>query len=223
VVERAKLAVILQEQALAQAGVIDAKVAQTVGQLAGAQYLLTGEIAMAGTQLRIDCHMLKVASGQMRGEKVIGPDRAAINEMVRLLASNILFNLTGQGEYREDVRVKNYPTSWFLWGTALTLAATGVTHVISHEAYQQYQSATDLEEIEKNYNRASDFRTARNVLAIASGVLAVASLNFWLKENSKQNKIFADLAPPARVRTPLFYFAAAPNSLQVGMAIFLLK
>ncbi len=199
VVERQKLDVILQEHALGQTGVIDEKTAQTLGQLAGAQYLLTGEISATGSsRLRIDCHILKVETAQVRGEKVIGRDREVIEDMVRLLAANILFNLKGEGQYRQSLRVKSYPTSWFLLATAVTAVATGVTHVISQDAYQQYQSATSLEEFDKYFDRAHDFRNARNALAIATGALAIASANFWLKERSEQNQVFASVAPPER-------------------------
>jgi TolB-like protein len=203
VVERQKLEAILQEQALSQTGVIDEKTAQTVGQLAGAEYLLTGEISsLADSKLRIDCHILKVATGQVRGEKVIGHNREALDEMVRLLASNTLHNLTGEGQHRERLRLKNYPSTWFWLATALTSAAIGVTHFVSRDEYDQYQAATKLDEFDTHYDRASNFRKARNGLAIASGVLALTSISLWLKSRSEGNQIFALTAPskiaPAR-------------------------
>lgn len=194
VVERQKLEMILQEQALAQAGLIDQKTAQEVGQLAGAQYLLTGEISLSGSRLRLDCHILKVATGQVRGEKIVG-DRNASEDMVRMLASNILYNLTGDGQYRQSLRLKNYPTTWFVLATALTTVAAGVTHGIYHKAFDNYQSATDLEDIDRYYNRAGDYRKARNVTAIVSGALALTSLQLWLKNQSEENRIMAATAP----------------------------
>jgi TolB-like protein len=191
IVERQKLEAILQEQALGQTGILDEKTAQTVGQLVGAQFLLTGEISTIGARLRIDCHILKVATGQVRSEKVTGPDPEAIAEMVSLLASNLKFNLIGEGTHRQSLRLKKYPASWFLTATALAAAATGVTHGILHQAYRNYQSAVRLEEIENQYTRATNFRKARNGLAIASGVLAVMSFNFWIKNQSENNTIFA--------------------------------
>jgi TolB-like protein len=218
VVERQKLEMILQEQALGLSGVVDEKTAQMVGQLAGAEYLLTGEISSTGgSRLRIDCHILKVESGRVRGEKVIGPDGEALDEMVHLLAVNVLFNLTGEGAHQQNVRVKNYPTSWFLLATALTTAATGVTHVISNDAYQDYQSATDLDEFDKNYNRATDFRKARNVLAVASGALAMVSVHLWLKGRSEKNQIFAGMEPERRWRLQQMTFHADTGGMQIGV------
>jgi TolB-like protein len=214
VVEREKLETILQEQALGQTGVLDEQTAQRVGQLVGAQFLVRGEISAVESKLRIDCHILKVETGQVRGEKVIGPGREVIDDMVRLLAANIIFNLTGEGEYRQALRLKRYPTSWFLLATALTSAATGAAHWVSHEAYRQYQSDTKLDEFDTDYNRANDFRKARNGLAIASGALALASAVFWIKNRSEGNQIFAATSPP---KAQLMIFFAQSGETRLGL------
>lgn len=219
VVERQKLEMILQEQALAQTGLIDQKTAQEVGQLAGAQYLLTGEISLSGSRLRLDCHILKVATGQVRGEKVVGGDRNVSEEMVRMLASNILHNLTGEGQYRQSLRLKNYPTAWFVLATALTAVATGVTHGIYHKAYDNYQSATNLEDIDHYYNRAGDFRKARNVTAIVSGALALTSLQFWLKNQSEQNRVIAAAAPEKSWRAQRLILVVDSATIHLGVAL----
>jgi TolB-like protein len=217
VVERQKLEAILQEQALGQTGILDEKTAQRVGQLVGAQFLVSGEISTAGAKLRIDCHILKVETGQVRGEKVIGPGREAIDDMMRLLAANIIFNLTGEGEYRQALRVKKYPTSWFLLATALTSAATGAAHWVSHKAYRQYQSDTKLDEFDADYNRANNFRKARNGLAIASGALALASISLWIKNRSESNQIFATTAPPKVQPTREMTFFAQSGEIRLGL------
>lgn len=219
VVERQKLEMILQEQALGQTGLIDQKTAQAVGQLAGAQYLLTGEISLSGSRLRIDCHILKVETGQVRGEKVIGSGRRVSDDMVRLLASNILYNLTGEGRYRESLRVKSYPTSWFVLATVLTSAATGVAHGISHDAYRKYQSASDLEDFDKYYNRAGNLRKVRNVTAIVSGALAITSAHLWLKNRSEKNRIFAGTAPKISWRAQSMAICAHEATIHLGVAI----
>lgn len=218
VVERQKLEMILQEQALGQTGVIDQPTAQAVGQLAGAQYLLTGEISMAGARLRIDCHILKVATGQVRGEKVVGSDRRASAEMVRLLASNILHNLTGAGQYRESVRLKRYPAAWLALAAGLTAAATGVTHGISRAAYQKYQAATTLADLEKHYNRAGDYRKARNATAVVTGALALASVHFWLKNHADHNRIFAAAPAAEEQHTPRLALLAGNATIRLAVA-----
>ncbi len=219
VVERQKLEMILQEQALGQTGIIDQQTAQAVGQLAGAQYLLTGEISLSGARLRIDCHILKVETGQVRGEKVVGRDRSVSADMVRLLAANVLYNLTGEGQYRQSLRVKKYPTSWFVLATALTSAAAGLSHGISHEAYRKYQSAANLEDFDKYYNRAANFRKARNVAVIVSGALALTSAHLWLKNQSDENRILAGVAPKQSWRAQSIAIFFDEDTLRLGVAI----
>ena len=195
VVERQKLEAVFQEQVLGQSGVIDEKTVQAVGQLVGAQYLLTGEISLVDSRLRIDCHILKTTTGQVRGEKVIGSDREVIDEMVNLLAANILFNLKGEGRYTQKLNLKKYPSAYFLWATAVAAAATGAAHWIFHDAYSKYQDATRLGDFEKYYNRSDNFRKVRNGLAIASGTLAITSAILWLKNRSEDNQILAMVEP----------------------------
>ena len=81
VVERKKIESIIKEQALVQAGFIDEKQAQEVGRLAGAEYLIVGEINTTSGQLRIDAHLIKVATGQILGEKVTGKNEKQIEEI----------------------------------------------------------------------------------------------------------------------------------------------
>ncbi|MDZ7269587.1 MAG: CsgG/HfaB family protein [candidate division KSB1 bacterium] len=218
VVARQKLELILQEQALGQTGVIDQQTAQAVGQLAGAQYLLTGEISMAGSRLRIDCHILKVATGQVRGEKVVGRDWRVGAEMVQLLAANILYNLTGRGQYRESVRLRRYPASWVALAAGLSAAAAGVTHGISRAAYRKYQAATTLADLEKHYHRAEDYRTARTTSALVTGVLALVSVRFWLQDHSEKNRIFAAAMPAERPPAPRLALFAGGHTLCLGVA-----
>ena len=81
VVERTKIESIIKEQALVQTGFIDEKKAQEVGRLAGAEYLITGKINTLNRQLRIDAHLIKVATGQILGEKVTGKNEKQIEEI----------------------------------------------------------------------------------------------------------------------------------------------
>jgi TolB-like protein len=216
VVERQKLEALLQEQALGQTGALDEKTAQQVGRLAGAQFLVNGEINLVGSRLRIDAHILKVETGQVRAEKVIGPGQEAIADMVRLLAGNIIFNLTGADEYRQDLRLKQYPTGWFLLATAFSTAAAGAAHWAYQDAYQQYQSDTQLDEFDTDYNRANNFRKARNGLVIVSGVLALATFNFWSKNHSDDNAILAGRVPEKAQPTNMM-FVAHPGEIRIGL------
>jgi TolB-like protein len=208
VVERQKLEAIMREQALAQSGILDEKSGQAVGQLLGAEYLLSGEINMSESRLRIDCHILKVSTGQVRGEKVIGRDRKVIDEMVGLLAANVLYNLSGEGDYRKQVQLKSYPVKWFLATTALSAAAAGVTYWVSHDSYEKYQSASRLDDIDKYYDRAENFRNIRNGVAIGAGALAITTAILWLKNQSTDNRLLAMADTPQEKLTNRIDFVA---------------
>ena len=86
---------------------IENETAQKVGQLAGAEYIITGEINRIGNQLRIDAHLLKVATGQVLGEKITGRNIESVEPMVKLLAQNLIFNLTGKGARQDFSKIKN--------------------------------------------------------------------------------------------------------------------
>jgi hypothetical protein len=113
--------------------------------------------------------------------------------------------------------LKQYPTSWFVLATALTSAATGATHLVSHEAYRQYQSDTKLDQFDTDYSRANNFRKARNGLAIASGVLALASISFWIRNRSENNQIFAEAALPNVRPTREMTFFAQSGEIRLGL------
>jgi len=219
VVERQKLETILQEQALAQSGILDETSGQTVGQLLGAQYLLSGEISMSESRLRIDCHILKVSTGQVRGEKVIGRGRDVLDEMVSLLATNILFNVSGEGTYSQHRRLKNYPVSYFLAATVLAAATTGATHWFSHDAYEKYHSASTLDDIGKYYDRAEKFRNVRNGAAIASGVLAITTAILWMTNRSTDNQLFARADSPRREQFNTIDFFADQHGTRMRVCI----
>ncbi|MFQ5605122.1 MAG: CsgG/HfaB family protein [bacterium] len=195
VVERQRIEKIMQEQALTLSGFLNEESAQQVGQLLGAQYILMGELNRINAGLRIDCHIISVETGQVKGEKIAGPGRAAFEKMLQLLASNIVHNLTGQGQFQSRVRLRNYPTRWFIVATTITAIATGITHAVSQSAYNSYQDATQLDDFDRFYNRANNFRKVRNGLIVATATVALTTTILWLKDRSQRNQIYATATP----------------------------
>lgn len=195
VVERQRIEKILSEQALSLTGFIDEASAQQVGQLLGAKFILTGEISRINSRLRIDCHIISVESGQVKGEKIVGPGGDALEKMLQLLASNIFHNLTGEGNFQSTAQLRNYPTRWFLVGTAMTAITSGITHFASRNAYDSYQDATRLDDIDRYYDRANNFRKARNGFVAAAGVLTLTTVIMWLIERGQRNRIYAGAYP----------------------------
>ena len=191
VVERNKIESILSEQALAQAGFVNGEQAQQVGRLAGAEYLITGEINTVNGQLRVDAHLIKVASGQIIGEKVTGRTDKQIDAMIRLLANNFIHELSGTGIRKETVKLTNYQSTLALITTGSLVALTTGFHIAYRYNYDKYHKTTALNKFNSYYDRANKNYQARNVFFVVTGFSALATFFLWQKDNGKGNKIYA--------------------------------
>lgn len=191
VLERSKIESILKEQALAQTGVIEQETAQEVGRLAGAEYIITGEINTIGNQLRIDAHLLRVATGQVLGEKIAGRTFENIEPMVKLLAQNLIFNLTGKGERQDFAKVKRYHTSWALATTAAFSLTSVILHFNYKDNYDSYHETSQLGRFDSFYDNANKYYKARNIMLMISGAAALTTFTLWRKDQGEENKIYA--------------------------------
>jgi len=192
IVERTHIEKALEEQKLSLSGIVADDSVQEAGRLFGAEYVLRGEISLIDhQQLRLDCHIIKVSSGQVRGEKVIGAKDMALDKMIFLLAGNTYYNLSGRGSYLNSVKLQKYRGLWFLTTAVVTAAGAAYSHIESEKAYDSYLQAVSLRDFDKQYNRANNFRKARNGLLISTGVFALISTSLFLKERGANNKIYA--------------------------------
>jgi len=191
VVERKKIETILAEHALAQAGFIEGDQAQEVARLAGAEYLITGEINTPNRQLRLDAHLIKVASGQIMGEKVSGRNEKQIETMINLLANNLIFDLTGIGERREFEKITQYQSNWALVTTGGLAAATTTFHFLYSFNYDKYHKTDQLSKFNSYYNRANRYHKTRNVLLVITSASALTTFILWQSDRSEGNKIYA--------------------------------
>ena len=192
VVERTKLESILTEYALAQAGYIEKKYAQEVGRLAGAEYIITGEINQAAGRLRIDSHLIKVQTGRILGEKVTGSDVEKIEAMINLLAQNLIFDLTGRGEKIEYKKLHNYHSQWAFISTGGLALSTIIYHSMYKKNYDKYHEVTQLDKFDYYYDKANKNYKIRNVLIGITSAAAITSFILWRAEKSNANKIFAE-------------------------------
>ncbi len=191
VVERSKIESILSEQALAQTGLIEDMTAQEVGRMVGAQYIIAGEINKADNRLRIDAHLIKVTTGQILGEKINGKNAKSIEPMIRLLANNLIYDLTGEGAYRESQKIHNYHSGWVMAGTAVLAATTAVLHFQYRDNYDRYHDNTTIGEFDTYYDRANAFHKARNLFLALTGGAALTSFILWQSDKSRSNKVYA--------------------------------
>lgn len=208
VLERSKIESILQEQALAQTGIIETTEVQEVGRLAGAQYIITGEINTIDNRLRIDAHIVKVASGQVLGEKVNSGDRENLEPMIKLLAQNIIFNLTGKGERKSIAQIQDYHSKWAFITTGAVSLTTLILHFQYRNFYDKYHETDQLNKFDNYYKNANRYYKTRNIFMIASGIAAITTLTLWQNDRSEENKIYANNQTNS-----------IPKKLSIGLAI----
>jgi TolB-like protein len=183
-VERQDLETVLKEQALGMTGLIDSSTAQRVGVLLGAQLVITGTVSRTGGFYRIDAKMIRVSTGQVFSEKVRAKDDQHLNEMIELLANNIIYNLTRGKGYREKIELKKYPTKYFLLATIALGGGTFITHNIYNTQYDLYLKATTLPDIAAKYDKSNNYYKTRNILAVCTGAVLCATLYCWIKNIS---------------------------------------
>lgn len=194
VLERSTLDGVMQELALAQSGLLNEEQALAVGQMAGARYVIQGAIGRSAGALRLDAHIVEVNSGRVLGEKVEGHGHEALPQMVSLLARNIVYDLTGNGQYQQQVRLRNYPASFALGVTAVCGLATLITHLNYRDAYHEYQQATRLADFDRTYDRANSYVKARNVLLGVTGVAGSVTLALIAANRAESNFVVAAAA-----------------------------
>jgi len=201
VVERSKIESILTEQALAQAGIIENQQAQEIGKLTGADYIITGEINTTASRLRIDAHLIKVTTGQVIGEKITGNDERTLEPMVKLLARNLIYNLTGKGERQQFTQIHRYYWDWGLATTAALAIATTVLHFKYQDNYDQYHDTNQLNQFDRYYHDANTYHKSRNIMLGVTGAAAWTTLILWKKDKDENNKIYASnsMSVPERI------------------------
>ncbi len=97
-VERAELEKVQSEQELGLSGNISPDTAAKVGQLTGAQVLVTGRVFKAGDELIIVAKIIGTDTSRVYGELVKGPAPASISELSEQLAKKIGKTVTDKGD-----------------------------------------------------------------------------------------------------------------------------
>ncbi len=184
VLERRKLKAVLEEKALTLSGLTDSKNAREVGTLLDAEYIVFGSIHVVSGQYRIDASIVKVSSGQIHAEKVMGPDQDHLVQMLELLGNNILFNLTGEGKYKDRIKITRYPTRYFLAASAGLGLATVLVSSNYQKSLDEYQQNTRLDRFNELYDKANNTRRASVVLASLTGTALLGTIYCWIRNRS---------------------------------------
>lgn len=179
-VERQDLQSLLDERAISMSGLTDDSTAQSIGQIMSAEYMISGSMSQLNGITRVDARIMNTRTGKTVSEKVQGP-LESMDKMIELLANNITFQLTGKGNPRERMKLKPYPAAY----TCYTSIGLGLSAWYAHSRYQDrydaYHQTTRLNEFNTAYDSANRWHKARNALIISSGVCAVTTLVFWIK------------------------------------------
>jgi TolB-like protein len=205
IVERRQLEAVLKEQALSMTGLVDSSTAQQIGNLLGAEYVISGTINQSGKWTRIDAKIIRVSSGHVKSEKVQAPDDKHLTEMVNLLGNNIIVLLSGDGTYIEKETLTNYPTTYFLAASAGLAIGTLVVNNAYNKKVEEYQHATELSEFDEAYDAANNLNKVRIVMASLTGVAVIGTIYCWI-QNMSPDEILAYEGPmkPKFVPTIIF-------------------
>jgi TolB-like protein len=190
VLERRKLKAVLEEKALALTGLTDSTNAREIGSLLEAEYIIYGSINQIDDQYRIDASIVKVSTGQTQAEKVVGPDRDHLNQMVDLLANNILYNLTGKGDYKNRIKLTHYPTKYFLAATVGLGVATFFVRQEYNKNRDDYRNNTDLDRFNDLYDNANRYNKISIGLASLTGTALIGTVYCWIR-NMSPREIYA--------------------------------
>lgn len=216
VLERRKLKAVLEEQALALSGLTDSLNIQKIGTMLQAEYIILGSIHELAGQYRIDANIVKVKTGQIQSEKVVSPDVKHLSEMVELLGNNILYSLTGGGEYKKSTKISNYPTKYFLAATAGLGVATLLARNEYKKSLDEYHNNTELEQFDKLYDKANLTNKLSITLATLTGTALVGTIYCWLRNLSTQ-KIYTQYLPGKTARP--FLALNMKNEVLIGVQI----
>ena len=190
IVERRQLEAVLNEQALSMTGLVDSSTAQQVGNLLGAEYVISGTINQSGKWTRIDAKIIRVSSGHVKSEKVQAPDDKHLTEMVSVLGNNIIVILSGDGTYVEKKTLTKYPTTYFLAASAGLAMGTLVVNNAYNKKVEEYDNASNLSEFDESYDSANNLNKVRIVMASLTGVAVLGTIYCWI-QNMSPDEILA--------------------------------
>ncbi len=216
VLDRDRLDKVLEEQALSLSGLVDSSQVQSIGKILGAEFILAGKIDRQGREIVISADLIRVKTGQIQTEIVRSVNRDYKEAMVGMLANNILYRLTGQGEYQKNKMFKSNSIWYWTGATLLLSGATIATNAYQKENLDKYRSATELKDFDTYYNRANDSKNLVNVLAILAGSAAIGTFVDWLSGDD-ENEIKSGHAVQALIKSN--FYLSDKNEIQLGFSI----
>ncbi|MBX7150527.1 CsgG/HfaB family protein [bacterium] len=193
IVERRRIDDVMREQDFVLTDLAEDKDKQAkVGNLLGADYLITGDISESEGKLRIDVAVTQISSGRVIGEKAIVPSKNHVSIGARLLAQNIAFELTGEGSKIQSISLRGAPTMPLFLSTVMLAAGTGLAYKQSSKFKDDYKaSGQTLKGIQDNYDKANKWNKTGGFLAGATAVSLGAYIYALIKNKSSDLELLA--------------------------------
>jgi len=217
VLDRDKLDKVIEEQALSLSGLLDSSSAQSIGKLLDADFILSGSIDKQNDDFVISADLIRVKTGEVQTEIVQSKNKDYKNAMVDMLANNLLFRLTGDGIYQEEV-VFQSNSIWYWTGSTLLLGgATLFTNSYYNENLDNYKNTTKLKDFDKYYDSAS---TSKNVLIGLASITGVALIGTLIDAMSgdSENKIRSGKKSEVSALQKHLY-VTGKNEIKIGLQI----
>jgi TolB-like protein len=216
VLSRDRLETVLQEQSLSMSGLIDSSQVQSIGKLLGAEFILSGSIDQQNGDYVISADLIRVKTGQIQTEIVRSANRDFQDQMVEMLAGNLLYKLTSTGEYKQQMSFKSNST-WYLTGTTLLLGGiTLLTNNYYNDNLEKYRKATRLKDFDTYYDKANTSKNLVTGFAVAAGVAAIWTI-IDLIHGDEANTIQSGRKSHSLINSNIYF--AGNNEIKVGLQI----
>jgi TolB-like protein len=188
VLDRKKMDQVLEEQALSLSGLSESGSAQNIGKLLNADFILSGTIDQRNDEFVISADLIRVKTGEVQTELVRSKNKDLKNEMVDMLSNNLLFRLTGEGKYQDEIVFKSN-SIWYWTGTTLFFSGAALfTNNYYNENLDKYRSASQLKEFDTYHENASISKNVMIGLASAAGIAWLGTL-VDLIQGDEDNKV----------------------------------
>ncbi|MBN2359445.1 MAG: hypothetical protein JXR83_08315, partial [Deltaproteobacteria bacterium] len=147
-VERARLKAVLDEMALQQTGITDDATAVKLGEIANADMLVVGQVALLGDNYQVHAKLLEVATAHVHG---VATTTLPAADLVALSSDAVVLRSRGDAAFRSAVLPgwgqhynRESTKGWVFTGVAGTLLALGLglelggllTHLLYYVPYK---------------------------------------------------------------------------------------
>ena len=176
VLDRNKLDKVLEEQALTLSGLMDSSRVQSIGKLLGAEFILSGTIDQVNDEIVISADLVRVKTGEIQTELVRARNKEYKEAMVEMLSENLLYRLTGDGNYQQE-KVFSSNSIWYWTGATVLLGgATLVTNSMYQDNKDKYGSTHQLKEFDRYFDDANTSKTLFTGLAVTTGIALIGTV-----------------------------------------------